>query len=386
LDPTVADQPFRFSTKYTDSETGLVYYGARYYAPGLGRFINRDPIEEQGGLNLYGFCGNDGINRWDKLGMKPVWVWEELPEHLGDMDISYGWVLEDDGEPTPTPGNPSSNPNSAKVYYAPTTGKSYIPGQMVNLDGYGLVTITGNNGSNGLGGNEYTFVPVGVPTMQIQIAPIDTTSILTLALATTGGQTLTNLLNVGATAATGAQAGVAGFTNILSGGLTGTGGFSTSDSGFQTGQFVGNVTNGALMGVQLGAAAPSIVGAVQTTTKNIPNIITNAARGNQFQTAVTSALGASPNTVAVEVQGIGRAVPDIMGSNGITEIKDVLRLSYTKQLRVQVAAAKNADIPFNLIVGPRNQYISKPLIQAVQQTGGTITVFDPATGLFKPWP
>jgi RHS repeat-associated protein len=63
-----ASNPFRFSTKYTDTETGLVYYGLRYYSPTLGRFINQDPIEEQGGLNLYGFCGNNGINHWDYLG------------------------------------------------------------------------------------------------------------------------------------------------------------------------------------------------------------------------------------------------------------------------------------------------------------------------------
>jgi len=63
-----ADNPFRFSTKFFDSETGLVYFGHRFYSPGLGRFVNRDPIEEQGGLNLYGFCLNDAINGWDLLG------------------------------------------------------------------------------------------------------------------------------------------------------------------------------------------------------------------------------------------------------------------------------------------------------------------------------
>jgi RHS repeat-associated protein len=45
--------PFRFSTKYYDSETGLYYYGRRYYSPDLGRWLNRDPIEEEGGVNLY---------------------------------------------------------------------------------------------------------------------------------------------------------------------------------------------------------------------------------------------------------------------------------------------------------------------------------------------
>ena len=60
--------PFQFSTKYTDNETDLVYYGYRYYSPALGRWMSRDPIEEKGGLNLYGFVGNDGINYLDPLG------------------------------------------------------------------------------------------------------------------------------------------------------------------------------------------------------------------------------------------------------------------------------------------------------------------------------
>src|SRR5262249_44385185 len=47
------ENPFRFSTKFTDDETGLLYYGHRYYSPSQGRFLGRDPIEEKGGLNLY---------------------------------------------------------------------------------------------------------------------------------------------------------------------------------------------------------------------------------------------------------------------------------------------------------------------------------------------
>jgi RHS repeat-associated protein len=67
--------PFRFSTKYHDSETGLYYYGYRYYDPVTGRWPSRDPIEEEGGVNLYGFVGNDGVNLWDVLGL-------ELPDNL----------------------------------------------------------------------------------------------------------------------------------------------------------------------------------------------------------------------------------------------------------------------------------------------------------------
>jgi RHS repeat-associated protein len=60
---------FWFSTKYLDHDTGLYYYGYRYYSPMLQRWINRDPIEEKGGVNLYGFAGNNGINKYDFIGL-----------------------------------------------------------------------------------------------------------------------------------------------------------------------------------------------------------------------------------------------------------------------------------------------------------------------------
>jgi RHS repeat-associated protein len=78
------ENSFRFSTKFTDDETGLVYYGRRYYSPSQGRFLGRDPIEEQGGLNLYGFCGNSPIDRWDLLG------------------TSDALVVDQDGSPRPS--------------------------------------------------------------------------------------------------------------------------------------------------------------------------------------------------------------------------------------------------------------------------------------------
>ena len=64
------NNPFTFSTKFTDYVTGLCYYGYRWYSPMHGRWINRDPIGESGGVNLYGFVGNNGIVRWDYLGQR----------------------------------------------------------------------------------------------------------------------------------------------------------------------------------------------------------------------------------------------------------------------------------------------------------------------------
>jgi len=58
----------RYSTKYFDPETGLYYYIMRYYSPELMRWITRDPIGEEGGVNLYAFCENNPTSRYDVNG------------------------------------------------------------------------------------------------------------------------------------------------------------------------------------------------------------------------------------------------------------------------------------------------------------------------------
>ena len=49
--------------------TGVTDYTYRYYDPVTGRWPSRDPIEEEGGINLYDFVGNDGVNKADMLGL-----------------------------------------------------------------------------------------------------------------------------------------------------------------------------------------------------------------------------------------------------------------------------------------------------------------------------
>jgi RHS repeat-associated protein len=61
--------PFGFSTKYEEKETGLLYYGFRYYNPSVGRWSNRDSFEENGGLNLYCVVSNNAIYYYDTLGL-----------------------------------------------------------------------------------------------------------------------------------------------------------------------------------------------------------------------------------------------------------------------------------------------------------------------------
>jgi len=47
---------------------GVRVYGYRDYDPPTGRWPSRDPIGERGGVNLYAFVGNNGVNQWDLLG------------------------------------------------------------------------------------------------------------------------------------------------------------------------------------------------------------------------------------------------------------------------------------------------------------------------------
>jgi len=52
--------------------TGLYYYRARYYSPALQRFISQDPIDFNGGLNLYAYVCNNPLGLIDPLGLDPM--------------------------------------------------------------------------------------------------------------------------------------------------------------------------------------------------------------------------------------------------------------------------------------------------------------------------
>ena len=63
---------YGFSTKPLVDDLNWYYYGFRYYDPETGRWLSRDPIGENGGLNLYGMLDNDLINAWDYLGLTVI--------------------------------------------------------------------------------------------------------------------------------------------------------------------------------------------------------------------------------------------------------------------------------------------------------------------------
>lgn len=61
---------FGYTGREHDGETGLLYYRARWYDPGQGRFVSEDPIGFAGGDNFYGYVGNNPLNATDPSGLQ----------------------------------------------------------------------------------------------------------------------------------------------------------------------------------------------------------------------------------------------------------------------------------------------------------------------------
>jgi RHS repeat-associated protein len=99
--------PFRFSTKYQDDETDMLYYGYRYEKD--GKWLNRDPLGEPGfeelrrrksnvfgdGPNLYAFVGNAPVNRIDAFGLTRVESMAWFPGSVFDGLVYWADVDDD---------------------------------------------------------------------------------------------------------------------------------------------------------------------------------------------------------------------------------------------------------------------------------------------------
>ncbi|MBM3884051.1 MAG: RHS repeat-associated core domain-containing protein, partial [Verrucomicrobia bacterium] len=89
---------YRFSSKMFHGSSGLYYYGYRFYDPNLQRWLNRDPIGEWGGLNLYGFVHHSPLDCIDAFGFAAED--DDLDLRLGiaargsGLFATYGYSLE----------------------------------------------------------------------------------------------------------------------------------------------------------------------------------------------------------------------------------------------------------------------------------------------------
>ncbi len=93
------ENKYRFSTKPQDRIGSLNYYGYRYYDPMTGRWPSRDPIAEKGGMNLYGFVGNNAVDKRDFLGLVPegveeIWLWGDVIKVEGGYSGFYYTTID----------------------------------------------------------------------------------------------------------------------------------------------------------------------------------------------------------------------------------------------------------------------------------------------------
>lgn len=70
--PLADSLQFRYSTKYYEEETGLYYFGYRFLNPEILQWMTPDPSGEQGGVNLYAFCGNAPTYSYDPNGQLKI--------------------------------------------------------------------------------------------------------------------------------------------------------------------------------------------------------------------------------------------------------------------------------------------------------------------------
>jgi RHS repeat-associated protein len=102
--------PFQYTGRELDSETGLNYNRARYYNPATGRFVSEDPLGFGGsGSNFYPYVRNDPADLIDPLGLTNCVV-TPLGTVCSDWNTNWSWMEPQPPGPPPVPPDLKPNP------------------------------------------------------------------------------------------------------------------------------------------------------------------------------------------------------------------------------------------------------------------------------------
>jgi RHS repeat-associated protein len=84
--------PFQYTGRDYDTETGLHYYRSRYYDPAVGRFASEDPSGFKSGTNFYTYVMNSPVVRIDPSGLD--WVYHQSTGLMNHADNQTGFTTE----------------------------------------------------------------------------------------------------------------------------------------------------------------------------------------------------------------------------------------------------------------------------------------------------
>lgn len=145
-----AFNPFRYTGREQDPETGLYYYRARYYDPSIGRFISEDPIGFGGGENFYRYVENNPTNSIDPTGLcsdfsKCMANNSDIFSLAGLVDGTFGTDFRDSSLGRFLGGNAVSGLLYGSLWDNVQTAISNTPGLLTSS--MGTVTTYGRNTS-----------------------------------------------------------------------------------------------------------------------------------------------------------------------------------------------------------------------------------------------
>ena len=172
--------------------TLLSSIASAHYDPAMGRWLNRDPIAENGGVNLYGFVGNDGVGLIDVMGLKTEKDGNKIYVDSCTVYLYYGHLSDTDllawefngrcalgaaigcwpkrNNNIPAPKHPSKNPNIPVNNKLPNTpghdNKMYVYNGSIASHNADLRKTANNVESDGAWENDpenYTDVEHSMP-------------------------------------------------------------------------------------------------------------------------------------------------------------------------------------------------------------------------------
>jgi len=142
---------YRFSSKEWIQTAGIYYYGYRFYDPLTQRWLNRDPIAERGGINIYTYISNNSINVVDMFGLDG---WLCVSPNCSGCDLSKWTYLAGKEPPSPEDVRAGIKEGRKVARALPKPGGTveadaiYYPGGALKINNFGTATVT--CGTNGL--------------------------------------------------------------------------------------------------------------------------------------------------------------------------------------------------------------------------------------------